>query len=320
MPDKPFPRGLALTAVAGVAAVAAAGWFATRTPPAAAPAPPSTATPVVADAAPAATPSQPIALASSAPGPATPAIAPGASAPFMPPVESAAESLRKVQVALAGGTAQDALNAALTLESCAHADTMANALMQGRESLAQAPPEIKKMADAFPVSGAMRDKALADQRRCQVFDAATLERRGELYQKAFEGGASGSATSYLMWLKGDGAKDKPDPDLVGRVQAAVRADAKAADLGTLATFAYSGAYSAEQAAASPVEAQAYKEAYFRIVDETTPGGGASSRDMVAKLSAFMGKPAALTPGQQREADALAGQVVQAWHSHQHKGG
>ena len=40
-----------------------------------------------------------------------------ASSPFIPQVESAADSLRKVQLALSGGTAEDDLVAATTLET-----------------------------------------------------------------------------------------------------------------------------------------------------------------------------------------------------------
>jgi hypothetical protein len=254
--------------------------------------------------------------------PAATAVRPAASEPLLPPVESAAESLRKVQVALAGGTPQEDLVAAVTLDSCAHADKTADALLQSRDTMAQAPPEVKKMFEGLPpVSGAMIERAQGDQRRCQVFDAATLARRGELFQKAYEGGADGSALSYLNWLRSeDGPKDKADRELIGRVQASVRADAKAAELGVLASFAFTGAYLAGQTGASLVEAQAYREAYLRITGEGGAANEASARALIAKLSVFVPKQPALTPQQQSEADALTGQVVDAWHRRMHKGG
>jgi hypothetical protein len=315
-------RGPALIAAAG-AALLLATWLYARTSPATAPtrAQPAAA-PVAVDAAqrgeavPSATP------ASFAAPPAASAVRAAASGPFLPPVESPAESLRKVQVALAGGTPQEDWAAAITLESCAHADKMANALMQSHDTMAQSPPEVKKMFEGLPpVSDEMIAHAQGDQRRCQVFDAPTLARRGELYQKAYEGGAEGSALSYLNWLRSeDGPKDKADPELIGRLQAAVRADAKAADFGALASFAFGGGFTAAQVAASPVEAQAYREAYFRIVGETSPEGAASSRALVARLSVFGSKQPALTPEQQSQADALTSQVVDAWHHRKYKGG
>ena len=235
-PARRVRRGLVLTALAGAAVAVAAAWFHARTAaPAPAASPQSGAAPAAVDA------SRPVAVAPPPALAAPSAALPGASTPAgwrMPPVETAAESLRKVQVALAGGTAQEALNGAVELESCVHADQMANALMQSREAMAQLPPEVKKMFEKIPPPSAeMIARAQADQRRCQVFDAATLARRGELYQKACEGGAEGAALSYLQWIKSDdGPKDKADPALIGRLQAAVRADAKAGSFGALASL------------------------------------------------------------------------------------
>ena len=233
--------------------------------------------------------------------------------PLMPPVEAAAESLRKVQIALAGGTAQEALTGALELESCAHADRTAGALMQFDVLKSMMPDVVKKMLDGFPSPSAeIVARAQADQRRCQVFDAGTLARRRELYEKAYEGGAEGSAQPYLAWLQSeDGSKDGADRALIGRLQASIRADANAANLATLATFAYGGSYTATQSAADPVEAQAYREAYFRIVDETSTASAA--RAQVDTIVAMGLKPPSLTPEQQRDADLLTGRIVNAWH-------
>lgn len=309
--------GLVLTALAGAAVVVAASWLHARMD---APAKASRPQPAAADA------DRPLAVSPSttvAPSTALPGASATGGRPTssLPPVETPAESLRKVQVALAGGTAQEALYGAAELESCAHADQMANALMQSRETIALLPPEAKKVFEKIPPPSAeMIARAQSDQRRCQVFDAATLARRGELYQKAYEGGAEGAALPYLNWLKSDdGPRDKAEAALIDRVQAAVRADANAADFGTLASFAFGGNYTAAHVGASPVEAQAYREAYFRIGDETSPSGPGSTRAQVDKILVFGPKPAPLTQQQQHEADALAGRVVDAWHRRARRG-
>jgi len=251
--------------------------------------------------------------AAAAPEAAPPVLA-AASAPALPPVESAAESLRKVQLALSGGSAQDDLVAASTLQFCAHADKMANDLVQGRDAVKWLPAEIRKIIDKFPrVSDEQIERAQREQRRCQVFDAATLASRGDLFRKAFEGRAEGAAGPYLQWLKTDGANDKPDPALIARVQAAVRADAQAADLGTLGSFAFGGRYTAGQTGADPVQARAYAEAYFRIVEEGSPGQSASARDLASKITSLGPAEPALTPRQQQDAEALTQQIVKAWH-------
>jgi hypothetical protein len=246
------------------------------------------------------------------------AVLAAASALPGPPVESAAESLRKVQLAWSGGSAQDDLVAAITLESCAHADKTASDLVQGRDAVKWLPPELKKILEKLPT---VTDEAIAraqrEQRRCQVFDAAALASRGELYRKAFEGGAEGAALPYLRWLATDGAADKPAPELTARLQAGVRADAQAADLSTLAAFAYGGKYTTEQAGADRVQAGAYKEAYLRIVGEGSPAQAASARDMVSNLSLLAPAEPAMTAQQQQQADALARQVVDAWHRRRH---
>jgi len=261
----------------------------------------------------------PIAAASVPPVAAVaPALVPVASAPQMPPVESAAESLRKVQLALSGGSAQDDLVAAFVLESCVNADKAANDLIQGRDAVKWLPAEARKIFDKLPpVSDETIARAQRDQRRCQVFDAATLGSRGELYRKAYEGGAPGAAIPYLRWLKTEGAQDKPDPELIARLQAGARADAQAADLSALASFAYGGRYSAEQAGADPVQMNAYREAYLRIIEEAAPGQSASSRDLISRLTTLGPAEPALTAQQQHQADALVRQILDAWHRRQH---
>lgn len=237
-----------------------------------------------------------------------------ASAPFVAPVESAAESLRKVQLALSGGTAEDDLVAATTLESCAHADKTATDLIQGRDTVKLLPPEARKILDKLPpVSDEMIARAQREQRRCQVFDAATLAGRGDLFRRAYERGAEGAAQFYLTWLTSDDAPAKPDPDLVARLRAGVRADAQAGVLPTLAFFAYGGRYAAGEAAADPVQANAYKEAYFRIFEELAPGQSPSPRDIAAGLPSFGPTEPTMTEQQQRQAEALTLQILSSWH-------
>jgi len=244
--------------------------------------------------------------------PASHAVA-AASGPPLPPVESAAESLRKVQLALSGGTPQDDLVAATTLEVCAHADKTANDLIQGRDAVNWLPPEVKKVLDQLPrISDDAIARAQGEQRRCQVFDAATLGRRGELYRRAYERGAPGAALPYLTWLKTQGDKDPPAPELVARLQAGARADALAADLPALAAFAFGGQAAAKETGADAVQMNAFREAYFRIVEEGTPGQSDPGRDLIAKWSTLGPPEPAITAQQRREAEALTRQIVEAW--------
>jgi hypothetical protein len=305
-------RGLVGAAMAGAAAVAGTVWlYAWTSPDDGVAARPAAA---VAAAVRPSAPARAVDKAPAAPPSAASAIAKAASVFAVPPVESAAESLRKVQLGLSGGSAQDALVAAITLESCVHADEAANSLVQGRSPQGELPAPVKKLMDSLgPISDAQIARAQADQRRCQAFDAATLARRGELYQKAYDGGAQGAAISYLTWLTHGAAKDQADPDTIDRVRAAVRADALAADLGTLANFVYGGRYTADAAGAGPEQVQAYREAYYRIIDEGMPGQSSAARTLVANLAALGPPEPALSARQQHDAETLARRIVDAWH-------
>ena len=242
-----------------------------------------------------------------------PAVA-DASGPPMPPVETPAESLRKVQLALSGGTAEDDLMAALTLETCAHADKAATDLVQGRDAAKWLPPEVRKvLGNLPPVSDEMIARAQREQRRCQVFDAATLARRGEFYRRAYERGAAGAALPYLTWSTTDDASDRPDPELVARLQAGVRSDACAADLATLASFAFGGRYTADKAGADAVQAHAYREAYFRISEETAHAPSPSARELAARLPMAGQAEPAMAEQQQRDAEALTREILASWH-------
>jgi hypothetical protein len=226
------------------------------------------------------------------------------------PEESAAESLRKVQLGLEGSPEQ-ALVAAQTLQACALAQKEAEAYYQVRDRVGEVPPEVKK---AFGSSdGALPKEAvdgiLRNQRRCQVFDAVTLSRQGELFLKAYEGGARGAALPYLQWLVLQSPRPPVDQALLARAQADTRQAARSGDIATLAAFAYAQGGNAKDLGADAIEAHAYREAYFRILEDGAPDNAA--RDRVAKFSRLLPPEPALTASQQQAADALVTQLLAA---------
>lgn len=300
--------------IAAVAiALAGAGWMYSRSSASV----PSTAVPL---SAPEALPQA--AEPSAAPTPVSPpsAVASASAASAMPPPgpfgnDSAADLLRNVQLGFGSGSAQEAQEAANVLQFCAHAAKAAEAMQVTRDTISLMPESIRKFLDSF---GGITDEKIAnaqsDGRRCQVFDDATLARRGELFQKAYEGGAPSAAMSYLTWLTYDG-KAEADAAVVDKLQAEARQLAQAGDFGALSSYAFmvdSQAYGT-----SRTEREAYKEAWLRIADEGNPGSAASSRELIAKLERFSKLPP-LTPEQQREADALAQQVHDAYHRRSNK--
>jgi hypothetical protein len=253
--------------------------------------------------------------AAAKPGAGAPAWA-AASQPLLPPVETPSESLRKVQLALGGGMPEDALAAGQALQFCAHAAAVADSMHQGRDLAPLAPPEIRKALDKLgAVTNEQIDRAEQERRRCQVFDAATLSRAGELLRKAYEGGAPGAATPYLSWLQGDG-KGQATPALVATLQAQVRAAIEAGEMTALVPAAFG---SASDLGATPVQGQAYREAWLRISDELNPGSAAATKTLLDSIDQLR-HAAPLTAEQQREADALAQKIVDAWHARMHKGG
>jgi hypothetical protein len=194
--------------------------------------------------------------------------------------------------------------------------------MKGAESMHTArdllwllPESIKEAIEGF-ITNEQIDSLQSHARRCQVFDEATLARRGELFQQAYEGGAQGAATSYLSWLTQDGKADA-DPAVVGKLQADVRQAARGGDFGTLASFAFM--VDPEPFGASRTEREAYKEAWLRIAAEGGPGNAAASRELIARLERLANLPP-LTAEQQRQAEALAQAVYEANRQHNGKGG
>ncbi|MFZ5551234.1 MAG: hypothetical protein ACOZJX_21240 [Pseudomonadota bacterium] len=231
--------------------------------------------------------------------------------------DSAAELLRKVQLGLGGGSAREAQEAASVLQFCAHAAKSAESLPSARDTLSLMPKFILKFIDALGgISDEQVAQAQADARRCQVFDEATLARRGEMFQKAYEGGAPNAAMPYLTWLVSDGQAEA-DPAVVEKLQADVRQLAQAGDFGTLMAFAFM--VDSQPYGASRTEREAYKEAWLRIAGEGNPGNAASSRVLIDNLERFS-RVAPLTAEQQQEAQALAQQVYDAYRRSLNQGG
>jgi hypothetical protein len=280
-------------------------------------------------AAPAAAPGLPAARAEPAstavaglPAPASSAqpAASGVAAPGLPAVaapasrESPAETLRKVQLALHGGSPEDALNAARTLQHCSAMSKVPEALFAVRDQPDLLPPPVKKMLKDMgggDVTSEQIAHAQDEQRRCQVFDAATLARSDELLHKAYEGQAPGSAMAYLQSLQRPDATAKADPALVARLQADVRKAAQAGDPDTVMALAMGSTGGATDLGITPAQRLGYKHAALQIQEERFPGSGKAMQKVIDAISQ-MTPSAPLTAAQQREADALAQQVVDAW--------
>lgn len=256
----------------------------------------------------------PVSLPSARPAASAAAAAPPPTGPLAN--DSPAELLRKVQLGFGSGNALQAQEAANVLQFCAQAGNAAENLHAARDSLSIMPAALRKFIDSFGgISNEQIDRAQSDGRRCQVFDEATLARRGELFQKAYEGRAPGASMAYVIWLGHDG-KAGADPAVVDKLQADVRQLAERGDLGTLTTLAFS--VDPQPLGMSRIEREACKQAWLRIVGEGNPGSAASSGQLIAKLERFSsGTP--LTPEQLREAQALADKIFDA-HKRRDGGG
>jgi hypothetical protein len=305
-------------AIAALAVLGAGAWWFGR-PPApevTAPGPAVQASQAPASAASA----QAVSMAASA-APASSA-ATGASAP--PPNHEAmarkaweqsrspAEALRKVQVALGGGTPQEMLEAAQMLQACSTMAGAPEALHAVRDRPTEAPAPVRKMLDDMGgVTNEMIENAQREARRCQVFDAATMARRKELFHRAWEGGAEGGAAAYLNALQNP--MEKADPALVASLQADVRKAAAAGDADALLHVATATGDSARELGVTPVQRAGYKAAWRAIQDERFPGAGIGAL-LEKSLAPFdQAKPAKpLTAAEQAQADALAQQVLEAW--------
>jgi hypothetical protein len=319
-------RRAAWAAGAGLLAVVAGGaWLLShRAPPpapvaaAAAPVPrPATAAEPATESAAAAVPER---RTEPSPAPASAAV-PKPAAPPRPMAAQVEEAMREVQWALNGtGTPQQMLDAAMTLSSCGHADEMVASAERMRDQPLS--PENRELQKAVGEATGMPPYdplpwAQEMQRRCREFDAATLARSGELLRKAWEGGAEHAALGYLQWLNRDG-RQQGTPELRARLQGEARQSAEAGDFQAL--MAYSYAFDPAPLGATPLQRQAYKEALFRIQKEQS--GEAmeqASRASMASLEKLTRTPE-LSAEQQREADAMAARVVDAWRRRQGRGG
>lgn len=323
-------RRIAL-AIAALAALGAAAWWFGRAPApeAAQPGPQAQASPAFGSVMPTAAAPVASSAASALPAPAASASAPDVSAMAKKVFEqsrSPAEALRKVQLALSGGTPQEVLEAAQTLQGCSSygAGSVA-ALHAVRDRSVELPESAKKMMDGFGgVTNDMIKNAEAEERRCQVFDAATMERRNELFQRAWEGGAEGSAAAYLSALQNPLEKTKADPALIAKLQADMRKAAAAGDPSSLLQMALATGDSAQALGVTPVQQAGYKAAWRAIQDAKYPGAGVGGIMEEAMAPVFeAAKPAKpLTAAEQAAADALAQQVLEAWRRKQkeEKGG
>ncbi len=225
-------------------------------------------------------------------------------------VTVADDRLQKVQLALGGGTPEQALEAARMLAACAGADASVDALFTMRDQ--QQSPQVLQ---ALPGMGVPSEKTInyaqRRQRQCQVFDAATLARRGELLERAYEGGAEGASLDYLRWLSRNGRSDV-DPALISKLQGESRQAAEAGDPATLMAYAF--AFEPSDLGASPTQRQAYKDAWLRIQGEQPYGGSKLVTYLSGSIDGIerMFGTAPLNAQQQAEAAALSQQVFASY--------
>jgi hypothetical protein len=248
------------------------------------------------------------------------AAAPVARPSLRMPTQLTADELRNVQLALEGSASPaDTWEAARILSICKGVDGAVESVYRLRDHADTG----WRLLEQSP--GFRTDKLIAEmqnaQRRCQIFDAATLARRGELLKRAYEGGAKDAALDYLLWLNAE-SKQTVNPELLGKLQREARQTAEDGDFKALVV--YSHAFD-PKLGATPVQRQAYKEAWLRVQTEMSgPAMAQASRDSIENLEKMMSQsgaaPPALSAEQQREADALTERVVGAWRKRQDRGG
>lgn len=241
---------------------------------------------------------------------ALPANAPAQPLSALASDPSASDDLRKVLLAFEDdATPGQARRAADMLGRCEHADASVEFAYQVRD---QGGP-LRKAFENGVGSVEQRIKESQDmQRRCQIFDAATLARRGELLRRAYEGALPGMALQYLYWLNAHPGQAGA-PELVGKLQREVRQTAEEGDVDTLMAYTHSFGALGETA----MQRQAYKEAWLRIMAERAgPEATQESRELRENFEKGMRQgrwaPLALSAAEQREVDALTERVVEAW--------
>lgn len=311
-------RAILLSAVA-LGAVVAGMWAYDGSPPAEVPVPAAMQAPLRSlEAAASATATFAAVAGASAAPPASaarPADVPGArtAEPAMDQWFSPAEALRKVQVGLHGGTPEEALEAARTLQMCLRASGAPEALYALRDQSSGRSEALKKAMDSAGGINKVIEVAQAEARRCQVFDQATLGRRMELFQRAYEGGAEGAVVDYLMALQNPLEKQKPDPALVAKLQADVRDAAAVGETGALQYLSQATGDRARELGITPVVRAGYQAAWTAIMEERHPGIAA----IIEKATAPFRPPESTTPlnaAEQAAANAMAQQIVDGWRS------
>ena len=324
--SRPGATGRMLLALAALAMAGVMLWLYARPPAADAPAqspaggPEAVASATMGTAPSAAGAATPLPASAVPPaaGASVPAWVANATAQAMEKFHSPAEALRKVQVALGGGTPEEVREAANTRQMCAYTSGASEAMYAMRDRPNETPEMVRKMIDQGGGINKAIESAQQGARRCQVFDAATMGRRMELFQRALDGGAEGAAAQYLTALQSPLEKQKPDPALVAKLQADVRTAAAAGDTLALQQLSLVTGDSARELGVTPAQREAYHAAWKIIMDERHPGITA----IIEKATAPFVQPAsapALSGAEKAEANALAQQIVDSWRR-KRKGG
>lgn len=321
-PRTPGTSGRIALAIAALAALGAAAWWLGS-----APAPAATVLGPQAQASQAASSVAPMAASMVAtPAASVPPAAAARASAAMPNIDaiakqameqafSPAEALRKVQQALGGGTPQEALEAAHLLAGCSYSQGSVETLHAMRDRPNEMPEVTKKMVDGFGgITNETIEFAQRQARQCQAFDAATMARRNELFQRAWEGGAEGGAAAYLGALQNPMEKVKADPALIARLQADMRKAAAGGEPSSLLQMALATGDGAQGLGVTPVQQAGYKAAWKAIQDEKFPGSnmGAIMEKSMAPVFEMVKPAKPLTAAEQAAADALAQQVIEAW--------
>lgn len=212
------------------------------------------------------------------------------------------EDMAKVQRALAGGSAAEAMQAAQLLTRCADADRAVQALFETRD---EQPWIFAKLGLGLGIDK-MIENAQSFQRDCQVFGAATHARTGALFEQAYVGGARHAALAYLRWLQRDGAEPAA-PAQIAELQRHIRREAESGDPGMLMLIALTN--DPGGLGLSAADRAGFERAWQRI-READPGGDAGLVwGAFQKVLELIGdKPPQLTPEQEAQAAALAKQV------------
>jgi hypothetical protein len=242
--------------------------------------------------------------------PASAAMPAGVPAPLRTQDPWTSDELRWVRLGLEeDATPAQARRAADVLARCEQAEHAIQFAYSVRDQGGALRQTFEK-TPGFNMDGWIKEKQ-DFQRRCQLFDAATLARRGELLRRAYEGKLPDMARQYLLWLNTNRAA--ATPELLGKLQREVRQTAEDGDLETLMFYNHSFGALGE----TEMQRQAYKEAALRIWTEMFGPAGSQERrdsmDRVEKMRREWGwTPPALSTAEHHEADALTERIVDAW--------